>query len=183
MQCFLIGNVCFYFCKLHFEFNEQEKPGPAAGIAGNGGGLPALPLAQEQPASACISAGSNGMLALTAGQADMSSQNQVDSVEDKQAAATDAGNAGKPSLEDFEKEAFQAVQAKKSAKKVLKRPAAQESSQAAAGPEPAGKKLKLGCKKCRGTPKGCPQCRNPNYAGQRLSREEWRALAEKHGLK
>lgn len=26
----------------------------------------------------------------------------------------------------------------------------------------------LGCSKCRGSPKGCVQCRNPNYSGKRF---------------
>ena len=31
-------------------------------------------------------------------------------------------------------------------------------------------KVKLGCPKCRGSPKGCIQCRNPAYSGCRYQR-------------
>lgn len=40
-------------------------------------------------------------------------------------------------------------------------------------PEKSAKKVPaapvmLGCSKCRGSPKGCVQCRNPNYSGKRF---------------
>lgn len=34
-----------------------------------------------------------------------------------------------------------------------------------------GTKVMLGCSKCRGSPKGCCQCRNPSYGGRRWQRE------------
>ena len=97
------------------------------------------------------------------------------------------------SLEDYEKEAFDKLAAKRNGK--MKRPAAscpavKASTKAVAKPKtsavPKGKAqqtLKLGCKKCRGAVGGCHQCRNGNYKGLRLNREEWKALASKTGLK
>ena len=63
--------------------------------------------------------------------------------------------------------------------KGMKRPAA-----VAPKPSSSSKKhCKLGCRKCRGSPHGCPQCRNPAYKGQRLSRKEWLEVAAREGLK
>ncbi len=168
----------------------QEKLEPVAGHATlNAPGNPALPFAQEKSAAACPSAGS--MLALTAGDGSMPGQGAKEALDAQQTTAEpDAGKAAQPSLEDFENQAFQAAQARKSSKQVLKRPAGQDSSQQGAGKKqaaaqqaPAAKKLKLGCLRCRGGINGCPQCRNPNYAGLRLTRDEWKAHAAKHGLK
>lgn len=92
------------------------------------------------------------------------------------------------SLEDFEQAAFDALQ-KRTAAKGMKRPAAAKASAkagakvSAAAPKQKAKGLKLGCKKCRGAKAGCEQCRNSAYTGQRLTREEWKSLAKKTGLK
>ena len=94
------------------------------------------------------------------------------------------------SLEDYEAETYAFLQNKK----LMKRPAAAQAkakgkakakaqTKGKAAPTPAGPSgvLKLGCKTCRGTPKGCRACRNPNYSGPRMNRQEWLALARKHG--
>ena len=96
------------------------------------------------------------------------------------------------SLEDYEAETYAFLQNKK----LMKRPAAAKAkakgkakakaqTKGKAAPTPAGLSgvLKLGCKTCRGTSKGCKACRNPNYSGPRMNRQEWLALARKHGWK
>ena len=86
-------------------------------------------------------------------------------------------------LEDFEQEAFDALQ-KRNQSKGMKRPAsAKASAKVAAASKKATKALKLGCRKCRGAKAGCEQCRNPEYTGQRLTKEQWKSLAKKTGLK
>lgn len=119
--------------------------------------------------------------------------------------AQSANGAGK-NLQDYEEEAFAALQRKKGAG--LKRPAAAPSKTTPAGPKKplAGPKksakpqaakgpgkgagqgagkiagngvLKLG----RGTQRGCNTCRNPGYKGERMNRSEWKALAAVHGWK
>ena len=86
-------------------------------------------------------------------------------------------------LEDFEQEAFDALQ-KRNQSKGMKRPAsAKASAKVAAASKKATKALKLGCRKCRGAKAGCEQCRNPGYTGQRLTKEQWKSLAKKTGLK
>ena len=91
-------------------------------------------------------------------------------------------------LEDYEAETYASLQNKK----LMKWPAAAKAKAKAkaqtkgkAAPTPAGPSgvLKLGCKTCRGTSKGCKACRNPNYSGPRMNRQEWLALARKHGWK
>ena len=68
----------------------------------------------------------------------------------------------------------------------MQRPAAaQAKAKGKAAPTPAGPSgvLKLGCKTCRGTSKGCRACRNPNYSGPRMNRQEWlenMAMERKH---
>ena len=114
-----------------------------------------------------------------------------DSAAGKQDETPAAGS--KPSLMEFEEEAYRQLQNKKAG--VLRKPAA---AKAAASKTPAGGKtkkgnvkpatskkstLKLGCLKCRGALLGCVQCRNPAYSGCRLTRAEWVALARERGLK
>lgn len=87
-------------------------------------------------------------------------------------------------LEDFEEQNYSKLQERKCAKakgsakskakaapkKVLKRPAAASKPQLS--------KVKLGCKKCRGSRNGCVQCRSPLYSGDRMTRSEWREWFE-----
>ena len=100
---------------------------------------------------------------------------------------TTAGEgANNQSLQAFEEAAFQ-----KLGGKVFKRPSAgpkmaAKKAKASKPPHPpsAGTRtLKLGCLRCRGAKNGCCQCRDPKFAGLRLSREEWNIHAKKHGLK
>lgn len=95
-------------------------------------------------------------------------------------------------LEDWEKQAYQKLQARKAG--AMKRPAAAKSiGNKVAEAKPAPKKkassvaettgLKLGCLACRGCKNGCKQCRRANYSGQRFTRAEWVGHAKKHGLK
>ena len=92
--------------------------------------------------------------------------------------------AGQKSLETFEQEAFAALGKKHG--KCFKRPVAAPKASAKAKGKVAGAvagPLKLGRQTCRGTVKGCRQCRNPNYSGHRMNRREWVELAKKHGWK
>ena len=78
----------------------------------------------------------------------------------------------------------------------LKRPgSAKAVAKKAAGPQkrPAAaakglktkeeKQLQLGCRRCRGSRRGCEQCRKKSYGGQRMDRAQWVKLAQKEGLK
>ena len=105
-------------------------------------------------------------------------------------AAADIASPTPPAkrLQDFEADAYEKITAKRArGASGMKRPAAsREVTQPvpAEGPaRPAGGKLKLGCKKCRGAVNGCDQCRNPAYTGLRLTREEWKRHAAEKGLK
>ena len=103
-----------------------------------------------------------------------------------QTEATAAVGANHQSLQAFEEAAFQ-----KLGGKVFKRPSAgpkMAAKKAKAGkpphpPSAGSATLKLGCLRCRGAKNGCCQCRDPKFAGLRLSREEWNVHAKKHGLK
>ena len=57
-----------------------------------------------------------------------------------------------------------------SANAALKRPAASDAEDASIHKKPAGSTTMLGCPKCRGCPKGCIQCRDPAYKGNRFQR-------------
>lgn len=97
--------------------------------------------------------------------------------------ATEPPCAGGKSLEEYEQEAKDSL-SKRGQVKPMKRPAA--AGKAGAKPAAAASSkpvLKLGCKKCRGTPKGCDQCRNPKYSGLRLNRQECLAGSKKFGWK
>lgn len=95
-------------------------------------------------------------------------------------------SAGSKPLEEYEQEAKDSL-SKRGAVKQMKRPAAAKAAgKAAAKASSAGTTkppLKLGCKKCRGTPKGCDQCRRAGYSGLRLNKEEWLAGSKKYGWK
>ena len=90
-------------------------------------------------------------------------------------------------LEAFERQAFEQLQARKPAcKAASKKGAMKKPSSSTQQAKPNQKKstaLKLGCKKCRGSKNGCDQCRNAGYTGLRCTKEEWKKLAAKKGLK
>ena len=74
---------------------------------------------------------------------------KTDTIDDAKTAAQAAKAKGK-------------AKAKATAQGAMKRPAAAEGV--------SQNKLKLGCGKCRGTPSGCDQCRNPSFRGKRWTR-------------
>ncbi len=54
---------------------------------------------------------------------------------------------------------------------VKAKPAAVMKTIAKKNTDVASKSLQLGCGKCRGSPTGCVQCRNPSYGGKRFTRQ------------
>lgn len=104
-------------------------------------------------------------------------------------------------LEDFEMEAFQLLQARKQGN-VMKRPASRQSSQVCKRPaaktiqrkpameKPSGKQAASGSKKmtcwgcvrCRGNVHGCSSCSMKDFRGERLNgRDAWKKYMQKKG--
>ena len=143
---------------------------------------PAVPEAQPAPAASEAKTGKT-----------------VEATEEKTKPAAGKGSEGNPSLDDWNKAAFDALKAKKKAteeetkKKNKKQPkkkaqpkgkAVQKQAKKNTAKSQQKKATTFGCIRCRGNPNGCSTCHNGSFTGKRFSsREEWAQWAKLNGKK
>lgn len=112
----------------------------------------------------------------------------------------DQASPEKPSLDDWNNAAFEALKAKKKTEAEKKAPskkqpkkkaqpkakgkAAKKETKKSVGTTKQKKSTTCGCIRCRGNPNGCSTCHNGSFTGKRFgSREEWVQWARLNGKK